>query len=176
MSSYEIASLIISVTGTLIIGGSLTIAIFQLKVLIKSHKDNHEWNRRIETQKAIVEVRNIDIQKLNEVFGFKYRKEPMPLSEITSKFESDWLLERQCINLLNAYENLASGIKLGIYDEDVVAINRKGAMQRTYTKFKMYIEHIRHHTKKTTYQELQQLIDKWDAKDNYTPPKSPIGK
>ena len=176
MTDYEMYYLIVVIVGNLIISISLVITIIQIRLLVKNHKDNHDWNRRIETQKAIDRIRAVDAHKLNEVFGFKYRREPIPLDEIISKFESDWDLERQCILLLNTYEALAAGAKLGIYDEDVIAMVRKGAMQRTFTRFKLYIEHIRCHTKNTTYQEYQKLIKKWDDKENYTEPKAPIAK
>jgi len=123
MTDFEFYSLIIRIIGILIVGSSLFLAAIQVRSLSRNHKDNHEWSRRIETQKAFDEIRNMDLQKLNESFGFKYRREPIPLLEVKSTFEKDWHLEKQCIRLLNAYEGLAAGVKLGIYDEDVIVMN-----------------------------------------------------
>jgi len=47
-------------------------------------------------------------------------------------------------------------------------------MQRVFIKFKEYIEHIRHHTKGTTYQEYQWLVESWGAKEHHTEAKPPI--
>ena len=176
MSEYEFYLLLARGISTVVIASSFLIAAYQVRLLIENHRDNHDWNRRIETQKAIRDVVNMDIQKLNETFGFKHRKDPIPLEEITNAFENDWDLENQCLRLINTYENLAAGIKLGIFDEDVVIINRRGNMERTFLKFKNYIEHRRYHTKNTTYQEYQNLVEKWQSEEKYSGRKSPIAK
>jgi hypothetical protein len=176
MSTYEILSIAVAFLSASFVGGTILVLAKELKLTATVHADNHEWNRRIETQRAIGEIRNLDIQKLNDTFGYKYRKEPIELEEITKAFESDWYLESQCVRLLNAHESLASGVKLGIYDEDVIVVNHKGNMERTFVRFKKYIDHIRHHTKKTTFMECQILIEKWESGEKNAGFKAPVAK
>ena len=161
MTNYEILSLIISSLGTLFVGISLIYIAKQVKVLIASHSDNHEWNRRIETQNAISKIRDINTDPLNDKFGYVNRREPIPLEEVNNAFSENPSLQLTLHKLLNYYEGLSNGVFLGTYDEDTIKANRKGAMEREFIRFKNYIQYRRDQGSPTAWSGYERLIEKW---------------
>ncbi len=175
MVSYELAKLIISATSLIFIGATLIYTGRQIKLLIKSHADNHEWNRRIATQQALNELRKVNVDDLNEKFGYINRHQPIPLAEVLAAFEENIALQMKCHQLLNYYEGTATAIFLGIYDELTVKISRKGAMERTFTNFKEYIEYRRNQTNNTVWIEYEKLINKWHSELRNRGEREPTG-
>jgi len=110
MTNFELYSLILNLIGLLFLGVTMLYAIKQLKILIKSHKDNHEWNRRIATKEALARQNTIDVEGLNEKFNYLDQKQPIPLNNIQKTFEEDIKLQNKCHKLLNFFEGIAAGI------------------------------------------------------------------
>ena len=132
-----------------------------LLLLIKAHKDNHDWNRRIETQKALAKLRDLNIDDLHIHFPTLNKTPCLPLVEIYKRFKELPELDNQCTRLLNFYEGMAVGVHLGIYDELTVKASRRGAMESTFRVFKEYIIHSRDRVNRPPYMEAEKLISKW---------------
>lgn len=161
MNNYEIASLCITSLSALFVGLSLIYLSKQIKLVISAHADNHEWNRRIETQNALDRIREVDTSPLNERFQNANRKEPISLQEILGAFESDLSLQLILHKLLNYYEGLANGYYLGTYDEASIKANRRGPMEKELVLFKNYIEYRRRQSNPRAWIDYERLINKW---------------
>ena len=162
MTTYELISLIVMVISALFVGISIFYLSVQIRLFISAHADNHDWNRRIETQHAIARIRELNTDALNEKFGYMNRKEIINLEEIKEAFKEDHSLQLLLHKLLNSYEGLAIGVFLWIYDEKIVKASRKGTMERDFLRFKQYIEYRRTQSGKFAWAKYEQLISKWD--------------
>lgn len=162
MSYYELFSLSATLISALFVGLSLVYLAKQVKLFAAAHADNHEWNRRIETQKALQKIREINTVPLNEKFGYVNRRDPIPLKDILDAIEKDPSLQLILNKLLNFYEGLANGVFLGIYDEESIKVNRRGPMEREFIRCKNYIEYRRHQSSKTVWIAYERLIKKWE--------------
>ncbi|WP_089727287.1 DUF4760 domain-containing protein [Candidatus Thiosymbion oneisti] len=162
MTNYEIANLSIMAASALFVSISLIYLSRQLKLFVAAHADNHKWNRCIETQRALGKTREINMDALNDRFGFVNRKDPIPPNEILDAFNDDYSLQLILHKLLNFYEGLAIGVFMGIYDVEVIKAHRRGAMERTFVNFKNYIEHRRNQISKTLWTAYERLIKKWE--------------
>lgn len=140
---------------------SAGIAAYNVRLLVKAHADNHEWNRRIATQEALAKLREVNIDDLNAEFGFANQLTAIPLAQVRAKFDENPKLQATCHKLLNFYEGIASGVHLGTFDELTVKVNRKGAMERDFAKFREYIFHRRDLVSQTLFVEQEKLITKW---------------
>lgn len=176
MSIYETLSLAVASISALFVGASLVYLARQIKLFIAVHADNHEWNRRVETQHALEIIRELKTDSLNERFGYVNRKEPINLEEIKTAFKDDHSLQLLLHKLLNLYEGLANGIFLGTYDEPSIKANRKGPMEREIIRFKYYIEYRRHQTSKTAWVAYERLIKKWDDESLKGSDREPTGR
>lgn len=168
MSTYEVSILVVQAFTLIAVIVASWAAIRNLKLIahqhhltVVAHEQNHEWNRRIATQQALAVLRAIDLDSLNKEFGFANQKTSIPLHFINEKFDDKPELQNACHKLLNFYEGLASGVHLGIYDELTVKINRRGAIERDYAKFREYIDHRRAIISSTLFIEIEKLINKW---------------
>ena len=176
MSNYEIASLLILSISALFVGITLLFLSKQIKIFILAHADNHDWNRRIETQHALDNIREINTDSLNKKFGYVNRKNPIPVHEIVQAFEEDHALQLLLHKLLNFYEGLANGVFLGMYDEVSIKENRKGPMEREFIRFKLYIDHRRNESSQTAWIAYERLIKKWNEELLRGNDKPPTGK
>ncbi len=176
MSTYEILSLVVSGISALFIGISLIYLAWQIKLFISAHADNHEWNRRIETQHAISKIRELDTDLLNEKFGYVNRQEPIPLTEVQEAFHENPSLQLMLHKLLNHYEGLANGVFLGTYDEATIKANRKGTMEREFSRFKHYIQYRRDQGNKTAWCSFERLIKKWHEESISSLDREPTGR
>lgn len=162
MNNYEIFSLSVTLVSALFVGLSLVYLAKQVRLFAAAHADNHDWNRRIETQKALDKIREINTDALNEQFGFVNRRDPIPLEDILQAIKKDHSLQLILNKLLNFYEGLSNGVFMGIYDEESIKANRKGPMEREFIRCKNYIEYRRHQSSKTVWIAYERLINKWD--------------
>ncbi len=168
MSMFETATIAIQIITLLAVLIASWAALRNLKLIahehhlaVLAHEQNHEWNRRIATQDALAALRSINLDSLNKEFGFANQRTSIPLKTINEKFLDKPELQNSCHKLLNFYEGLASGVHLGIYDELTVKINRRGAIERDFAKFREYIEHRRDLISSTLFIEIEKLINKW---------------
>ena len=140
MTDFEMLSLIISGLGAFFVGTTVLLLIKQLKLIVSTHADNHDWNRRIETQRALDKRTEIGTEKLNKKFNYMNTKTPIKLDLILASFVEDHTLQIVLNRLLNYYERLANGVFLGTYDEITIKAIIKGPMERELVRFKNYIE------------------------------------
>lgn len=190
MSLFELLSLIIAIVNILVIAGGLIFTYRQIsltreqinfnaeqtKLLVESHFDNHEWNRRSVTQEVLLSMNMSG--RMDDVIAFfldQDRTSPIPRSEILERFKAEPELRRKTHTLLNFYETLARGIKYGVYDEEIVRNARHGSMKRAVLIFREYIDHWR--TQGYSYwTEFEQLVNKWVSEDARQIGKPPLGQ
>lgn len=161
---------IIGIINTALLTIGFVFAIWQIRILIKTHSDNHEWNRRIATQDAIIQFNQNtyihDLNELNEILALFDRKHPIPLTEINTIFKENPKIQTQCHTLLNFYEGLARGVKFGVYDEDIVENARKGIMERTHNVLEEYIKFRRNEYSPNVWGEYLDLLKRWNGKQS----------
>ncbi len=175
MSLYEWLNLTIMAISTLCIAGSLFYLAKQIRLFIKAHQDNHDWNRRAETRNILVKAGELNTDALNIKFGFANRRSPISLDEILKEFEKDITLQQNLHRLLNFYEGLAHGVFSGVYDETLIKSNRRGSMEREFIRCRYYIDHRRNESNKTAWSEYQRLIEKWQHGDIQSGDLEPTG-
>ncbi len=175
MSLYEWLNLKITSISALCVAGSLFYLAQQIRLFIKAHQDNHDWNRRIETQHALNKVRELNTDALNIEFGFTNRKSPIPLDEILAAFEKDIILQQHLHRLLNFYEGLANGIFSGIYDEKIIKVNRYSPMKKEFTRCQYYIDHRRKESNRTAWSGYERLMRKWEQDHTRSGDLEPTG-
>lgn len=141
-------------------------AIEELKLTVKIHNDNHEWNRRIASQEAITQFRmkNKTKELRNSLNQFDIN-EIIPLKAILEKFETEPDLKDFIHETLNTFEGYARGIVHGIYDEIIVKSAIKGAMIRHYSCFLPYINHVRKTRNPDLYCDLENIVNKWKSEE-----------
>jgi len=175
MTPYETLSLVIGMVNTIVILGSLIFAYRQIKLLVNTHSDNHEWNRRSATQETLMSLTlSGTIDKAVSYLLEQDRTTPIPKDEIFAKFKEHPDLQTETHIMLNFFEALARGVKYGIYDEDIIKNARHGSMRRCLIVLREYINHSREQNHKY-WIELEQLVQKWNGDDISLLGKPPIG-
>lgn len=138
----------------------------QIKGARKEQKENYDWNKRIEAQKAvcqIVEIRE-DVKKIKKSFGYENKKDETISYDVAKKIlKENPDVEYSLYILLNFFENLTRGIKQGIYDEEVVKVALKGTMIDAYNYFKNYIKkHRKSRENDLLYKEFECVVLEWE--------------
>jgi hypothetical protein len=134
---------------------------FQLTQIVKIKREALQWNHYIKSQNALEKIRFLKVAELNAILHNQKKIEPIPLDIIKEELEKNNNLEQQLIVILNGYEAIAIGIKLGIYDELVIKTSRCSNMDRTFIKLQNYINHRRSFTSPGTFYEYEMLVLKW---------------
>lgn len=123
------------------------------------HKETLNWNRMYQTQNILKE--------LNDSFvPLKYKFTPQDLDtsflieEVMSVIEDRDLVSK-IDKRLNSYESIARGIRLGLYDEELVKLSRRTVLVGKFFNNKNYIEHFRKRRNKRIYRNLEWLAEKW---------------
>ena len=176
MTSYEIIMIIIGVVGLLVAAITACVALKNLRLLVEMHRDNHEWNRRIETKKAISGIREINVDELNIELGYANQRTAIPLDTLLDLFKKNPRLQIICHQLLNFNEAIAAGVHTGVYSESVVKKARKGAMERDFAKFRDYILYRRDQISPTLFIEQEKLISKWTDEIVKSTDRKPTGQ
>lgn len=172
----RILTLIVISVGAYLSIEQLRIANENLQLLKKSHVDNHDWNRRIETQKAIVIKDIVRIIKMNEKFDVNKKNEAIRLQEILNIVEDDDETRVTLDETINRYEGFARGIFQGIYDDEVVKKAMYNSMVKNYKLFKNYIDYNREkYDRKTLWIQYENLMNKWKFEENQVKQRSKTG-
>ncbi len=150
----------------------------QIKLLIKIHQENHDWNRRVAAQSALVAIRELTetIQQIEAVFQHGNTNNVIALSIIKEKIESNKKLRPQIARYLSSYESLARGILQGIYDEEVVMTGRRGQMTKVFNQFYHYIDLRRKTINKNYCSCMEDVVKRWKSKDVKVKQRSAIGR
>lgn len=174
--TIEQLTLLVQISSALLVLIGLLYGSWQIKLLKLTHKENLEWNRRIETQKALTEYNLHQVAPdLNMAFNFINVERPHRIDDLRDGFSKDPKLQSQCHSLLNANEGFARGIRQGVFDDEIVRSARKTAMIRTYTAFKEYIDHRRLENNYSAYREFEDLVNRWRNEESKPEEKSPLG-
>jgi len=132
------------------------------------HSENHEWNRRIETQKALDAYNRLEsVVALNQKFEFMQKKHAIPCSDILEAVK-DSNLRVHMARLLNYYENLSNGVDLGIYDEEIIKSARRNVMIRTFEAFSEYMDYERRERNHLAYVKFRAIVEKWTKEGEQT--------
>lgn len=137
----------------------------QFKQQASIHGENHEWNRRIETQKSLDSYNRLEaVLTLNEKFGFLSEKHAIPLNTILEAIQSENNHDLKVLlaRLLSYYENLSNGVDLAIYDEEIIKSARRNVMIRTHTAFSEYMEYERRERNPLAYTKFRAIVQKWE--------------
>jgi hypothetical protein len=68
---------------------------------------------------------------------------------------------------LNTFEYIATGVNLGIFDEEVIKRLWRSKLLYAYKMFASYISHLREeHGWKNVYSELETLSKRWDSENS----------
>lgn len=142
---------------------SLCYLSIQIKQQSKIHNENHDWNRRIETQKALDAYSRLEsVIALNKEFHFMGKKHAIECGDILESIDKSQEIRVDLSRLLNYYENLSNGVDLGIYDEEIIKSARRNVMIRTYTAFSNYIDYERGERNPLAYVKFKAIVDKWE--------------
>jgi len=135
----------------------------QVKIANKSHQDNHEWNRRIETKHALDSYNRLEaVMQLNDAFDFTSVRHAIKRDVILDKFKAIPQLKIHLTRLLNYYEGLANGVDMGLYEEVIIKEARRGGMIRTYNAFSDYIKYDRAEHNPMAFVKYEALVKKWE--------------
>jgi len=164
--NLHIVELILHFASAMAIALSVLYLAKQVKLSKISHEQNHDWNRRIETRRALDRYDRLPaVIKLNEAFSYSQSRQPIKLNNILKELKSNPDLRKYLLELLNFYEALANGIDMGIYEELIIRESRRNNMIRTFTAFSEYVEHFQNEHNETAYVKFQSLVNTW-KKDN----------
>lgn len=156
---FKIAYLVVPTIGVFL-------TFIQVKKIKERQKEDYDWNKRIEAQKALEGFPRREAQKLRTVFGYETNKDyTISLEKIEKKFEEDSEVKSSLGIYLDFFEGIACGVNQKIYDEPVIKTNYKTAMIRAYYRFQNYIRKGRGNDFSSLYSELENLVKKWESND-----------
>lgn len=140
MNTHQIISLFLQGLTLVVFIIGFTLTFYQVRQLKRQHKENHDWNRRLAAQNALLQYDYSEVSReLNRVFQFVDRTDALSSSEINESLLQNKELKTHLHQLLNFYEGLARGINQGVFDESVIKAGRMGAMMRSELSFRNYI-------------------------------------
>ena len=143
-------------------GLQLQLAGSQLEKIQETHRQNHDWERRIAAQSAVNEYSSVvDTKDLKSEFDYLNRTDVIPLAELQGAFERCSDMQGSLNKMLNYYERLARGVRQGIYDEELIKAARLTAMKKVLRVFGPYIEHRRKEFSPNAWADLDALVDEW---------------
>jgi Domain of unknown function (DUF4760) len=157
-------------TGLILLG--LLIAAYQVHQAAKAvnqgadhHREANAWNRKIAAQDALDKIGSSPVlSKIQQRFKYIDQLRRIPISEIDVACAEDPELKVELFELLNAYEKLARGVNMEIYDNDVIRIGRRGAITKALYSFSEMIEHRRiSYGAPSAWKELELLVEQWEA-------------
>lgn len=175
MTALEMVMALAAIATTMFVGLGVLCAVQQLRVLVRTHADNHEWNRRVAAQQAITTISSMRAEDIQARFKYVARPDPVPLQETLQAFEDDPGIRVRLNVLLNGYEGLARGVFLAVYSEAVVKNARRGAMIHTFNAFREYINHRRQTGSPRAWIEYERLVDGWLVEEKRQSQLPPTG-
>lgn len=142
-----------------------------LEYSAKTHNADHEWHRKIAAQEALAQYSSsVALSSLEKHFRYLEigKKGCIEREVINKKLASVPDLRQDLHKLLNYYESLARGVHLGLYDDEVIRIGRRGSMERAFKAFECYILDRRESGSPRAWCEFEKLITKWQGADEGT--------
>lgn len=154
-------------TGLLFTAFQLNHAARSITQASEHNKEANEWNRKIAAQNALDRLAASPIlSKLQARFNYIDEKAIIPVQEIEKACNDDNDLKNELFDLLNSYEKIARGVNLGMYDDEVIRVGRRGAISKAYFSFGELILHRRqHYGAPNAWKELEVLVQRWETSD-----------
>ena len=139
----------------------------EIKAIVETHRENHDFQRRIAAQDAINQFNFSSLSaELGTKFGYFEHNLPISIKEIRKVFDASEENRSKLIMLLRHYEGLARGINQGIYDEEVVKSALRRTILRVSRAFSLYIEQRRIELgNPKLWKEFTDLGDRWLSED-----------
>jgi hypothetical protein len=149
---------------------ALIAIVVQAWLVWRVYKKSHDWNRRIETQRYINSYNRLEVVfALDKEFHHITKRQAIPLLEILNKIEDNRELRLYLFRLLNYHEELAIGLNMGIYDEEIVKENSEDVIRKTYVNFSEFIKYLQAEDGRDVYKRYQELVESWETKPRKKP-------
>jgi len=173
------ASDCISLANVIVLAMTLAVLTWNLALMRKQLRDQHEWYRRSESIRysglfhpKVKESR----LALDESFNLFTRSDAIPDFEITERINSNRELRLDMNHLLTYYENIAIACMNGIIDEGIIKDMMKGSIIRFKKILSNYIETRRRETNNPRlWINITTLSNKWESEDNNTTTRERLG-
>jgi len=177
MTTFQIAQITLQSISAIGLIVTLLLAVRTLRLNVAAYRDSHDWNRRKAAHDAVAKYRDFaeDSKKLSETFSFRDGYDPITVDTVKDKVKADPPLRINVHRLLNFFEELATGIKHGVFDEEVVKSSLQTTISQSYTRFSLYVDHLRHNGRPRAFVECQAMVDRWRADSLSQPARSPTG-
>jgi hypothetical protein len=117
------------------------IALFQLNVMVRSFKADHERRKKQATIEYINMIRP-EYRKINNLLLEKFGNDPIGESEI-KKIIEDHELWSKLKDILGMFEHLATGINTGVFDIQILNRMAGSYIIIVYDRFFVYIRERR---------------------------------
>ena len=166
----------LEITKTVLIIGALIVAVFQIYLLRKQIKAQHDWNRRVTALQFSFseqpEMREIRAKVARKLGLFSRPAGEITLKEIQEIEESDPNIRGDLQYVLGRLAAMCASINNNIVDEQVCKDLQKGSVIRYFRFFRQYIEDVRKLSNNPRiYECLEHYARKWEQEDNPPVPK-----
>lgn len=171
----------IQLVTALILIGSLVVAIFQLRLLRKQIKAEHDWNRRVTALKYSFSespsLRAIRSRLEHNLQIFTRRPGEITLEEIERLEREKYPNIRADIQfVLGRLASMCAAINNQIIDEKVCKDLMQGTVISFYRFFRQYIEDVRKlRNNKRIYECLEFYALKWEQQETNLKKREPTG-
>lgn len=176
MDTYQSVTIVLGIANLVILLGGLYYAGYQIKILRVTYGDEYKWRRMIAAQEAIRSFSEIIEYRirLESVFEYLDRKNPIPLEKIFEEFKNDPSIKVTLCAVLNYNEMLARGVYQGLYDEEVISEARKDPIIAQYNAFSLYIKEMQKETP-NVWCQTESIVNKWKHEETGKPKRNSIG-
>lgn len=166
LSQYESFDLLLNLLGTLLVSAGLVFTALEVRKGSRAQSDSTTWQRQMAAQEAISNSHEREIKsEIEKKLRFIDSPRIIPLAEILAakdpRNDPDGKFIPGLHRVLNTYEALARGVRLGLYDESVIRAAREIPMTTTYHAFQEYIEHRTSVRGTNPWSEYHAIVKKW---------------
>lgn len=163
----QVIGVFIQAATLLVLAGTLFFIGRQVSAAATELRANHDWNRRIAAQDALMQQRQrvLDSGLLEKEFQHTTTRDPISLEKINCAFKELPELRRALHSYLNYYEALARGVRQAVYDEKMIKVGCRGIMKRNWIRFGHYIAHRRNGGSPNAWLETEHLLNQWQKQD-----------
>ncbi|GAB5494997.1 MAG: hypothetical protein Phyf2KO_00770 [Phycisphaerales bacterium] len=172
-------AVIVSAMTTIIMATGINIARLQLRTLVLQHSENTEIKKNTRTAEVCDRFPHLSTRHLTLSLRYEDREpnvDPISIHEIRDvidtssegksnpEFARELLLEIH--QLLNYFDGLARGIRLGLYSERVVSDAFRGQMTKAALLLEPYVHERRGNpANPVTWSDFYDLVKKWRSED-----------
>jgi len=167
MTNLQLVQVVLQSVSVAVVVVGFFVAVRQLRLVMRSFVDLHDWNRRKAAQDACHEWREYaeDAVLLENTFRFRDSHGLVELSKLLSTFNTDTKAQASLHRILNYFEAIANGTRNGVFDEPIIRDAFCGVFDLHVQRFGAYIEYRRSHGAPKAWIEMQDLAEKWQRDD-----------